>query len=204
MKRLVSLVASLVVLASPVAVGVSAFAATETPSSTTTAIQKRDARIAAYKTKNAVKLAKAEETKLKGVCKAAQTKVTVLSDKSVKNNTARTTAYKIITDQLETIIPRLKDADIDTTDILKDQTKLEELVKTYTAKSLTYSDDLKDLAELDCQTDPAAFKAALLAARTDRPEVAKSAEAIKEYVKSNVKVSLQAAITELEAQKVTE
>lgn len=201
MKRIISLVAGLVVLAWPVVFVSTAIAAVEDPKTTQNAVQKRDQRIASYKTKFTTKLTKTEEAKLKLSCKPAQTKADAISKLATKNTTTRSKAFKSIAAELDTIIPKLNDAKVDTTELVKIQTQLDALIKVYNTDAEAYDAALTDLSALDCQTDPTAFKVALLAARAERSKVVASALAVKSYVKDSVKPELLKAITELKKEQ---
>lgn len=157
-------------------------------------------RIALYKQKHAVNLEKAEEVKLKGVCKAAQKKVARLAARADKSGNLRSNAYKKITSSLGTLVPRIEAAGIDTTTLDKQQANLLDLVETYNTDLANYTTDLQDLSQLDCTADPAAFKSALEAARADRKKVIDDATAIRTYVTVVIKKSLHEAIVDLKAE----
>ena len=200
-KRLSRLSAAIVLVGAIFLAAPIAMAATDTTTKTTTttptttkqATAKPAAkiadRLANYKTKQAVKLAAAEETKLKGVCKNAQTKLKTTSTNTNNANTERAKNYAAVTKQLENIIAKLKDSKIDTKELEANLTAFKALVQQYNDDYAVYKTDLADVSELDCVTDPTAFKAALLAARQDRLTVVNDATAIREYITS-IKLSL--------------
>lgn len=160
-------------------------------------------RVAAYKTKQVVKLQAAEETRLKGSCKAAQLKVKTLSTKSATANTERTKQYEQTATKLSKIITRISDADVDTTDLEAVKKELATKVAQYDSDYTVYKTDLADISELDCVTDPTAFKAALLSARADQLTVQASAKAIRDYVPT-IKEKLAAARDALKQAKASD
>lgn len=135
-------------------------------------------RIANYKTKQAVKLATAEETKLKGSCKAAQAKITALGAKSTATYTARTKLFTSVTTKLTSLQTGLTDAGVETKDLEAAQAAFLKAGAEYKTAYEALQSDLTDTAELDCVTDPTAFKAALMTARTDRQVMADKAKAV--------------------------
>lgn len=194
LKRINNLSASIVVLALSMSVisVPSVFAATQKPDDSAT-------RIAANKLKYAAKLTKVQEAKLKTTCKPAQAKVKLLNDKAIKNHNIRDKAYATVGAELSKIIPRLKDADVDTTDLSQYQTQLTALIMTYSTDTLAFANSLQDTAELDCLTDPAAFKSSLDAARAERLKLVTSSKAVATYVTETIKPGLQKISTELQA-----
>lgn len=176
---------------------------TEEPASSNkaaTAKEKADAiakRLEANKKQFTVKLNPSDEARLKARCKLAQTKGKTLSATVAKNNTARIAAYTKITKSLDKLIAKLKDVNIDTTKLEKDQAELKVLINTYNANLKLYQTAMSDLNEIDCVTDPTAFKVSLEAARAARAVVAKDAAAIRTYITETVKVNLKEAKTEL-------
>lgn len=168
------------------------------------AIKKRDARLSANKLKFTVKLAASEETRLKGVCKAAQEKTVALEARANKSNVERAKVYTAITSELTTLIPRLKAASVDTTEIEKSQTELASLISTYTTDYNTYLTSLNDLGGLDCVTDPVAFKSTLESARAERVVIAKDTAAVRTYVSGALKTALKNAASQLDTSNSNE
>lgn len=162
--------------------GSSSDSSESTQSTNSKKLTKISDRITEYKTKQALKLALVEETRLKGVCKAAQVKVKAVDTRTTTANTGRTKIYTGIIKQLDAIIPKLKAASVDTTELQATQTKLSELVQKYKDDFATFQTTLGDVSELDCVTDPAAFKSALLSARADRTVIIADAKAIRDYI----------------------
>jgi hypothetical protein len=216
MKKTVRITASLLialsmVLGTPLALaatttspssGASIGSPTATPPSKPTVTKKTLAeRIEEYKTKQALKLTLAQQTVLKAKCKAGQVITKALAIKITTNDKARVKAYEEVTKVLADIIPRLKDADVDVTELTAQQTKLAELITTYNADVTTYKTSLSDMNELDCVADPVAYKAALETARAARATVAQDAAAIRTYVTETIKPALKDAKTSLTSTK---
>jgi hypothetical protein len=165
---------------------------TKTEKTTDEPAAKLTDRLAKYKTRHVVKLLAAEETKLKGVCKAAQVKLKVTDTKTGTANDGRTKIYTGIVKQLDTITSRLKDAEVDTTELVAARKQLHALIDQYNSDYQGYKTELNDLSEMDCVTDPTAFKAALLSTRADRVTMVSDAKDIHDYI-STVKDALTKA-----------
>lgn len=175
------------VLATPTVLAVTDAASNTPSSSPTTAAtaklpEKLADRIAQYKTKQAITLGSAEATKLKGACKAAQAKAKSLALKAAYSTVAREKVYSDITSQLKTITARIKDADIDTKDLQEVSVELAKRIAQYKTDYASYGTSVADISEVDCVTDPTAFKVALLTARTNRATVVADTTAIREYI----------------------
>ncbi len=179
-----------------------ASAATDKTTSQPTAADKlemRNKRVAAYKLKHTIKLADKEQTRLKGVCKASQNKVASFATRATKTSQVRNKVYVQVDTKLKELVPKLKLANVDTTDLDKDITELQVLTKAYGASFVTLQTDLQDLSELECQIDPVAFKSALEAAREDRKTVVNNATAVRSFITTTIKDDLakaQASIVE--------
>lgn len=154
-------------------------------------------RVENYKTKQAIKLTVLEQNRLKLRCKAGQVITKTLSTKIAQNDTARVKVYGEITTNLKKITARLEDANVDTTDLSAEQTKLADLIKTYNTDATNYKNVLADLGDVDCVADPVAYKAVLESARTDRATVSKDALAIRAYITDTIKTTLKIAQTSL-------
>lgn len=150
-------------------------------------------RVAEYKTKLATQPTAAQQTNLKAKCKAAQVIGKTLATKVTTSDTTRAKAYADIDATLATIVSRLGDADADVKALTEQQTKVTELVQTYTTDAAAYKTVLADMNTVDCVTDPIAFKATLEVARTNRAALNKDAAAIRTYITDTVKPSLKTA-----------
>lgn len=154
-------------------------------------------RLATNKEKFAANLNDAAKTKLKTVCKGGQVKVKALDAKVTASAKARTNVYKGVSTKLSKLIPRIKDAGISTTQLESDKEQLDTLIAAYQTSLAAYQTSLGDLAELDCQTDPEAFKSTLEATRTAQAKVLTDAKAVRNQISVNIKNSLALARSEI-------
>lgn len=181
---LVATVSVMAIVLSVVAPSVVIAVTSATPAATATD-QKSDqkkadqaTRISGYKEKQKLTLSNAEQTKLKGSCKAAQATVTALTTKYQATHTARLKVYDTVTKKISTISTSLEDAAVDTSSLKAAQTAFTNAVAAYKTAYGTLATDIADTSELDCVTDPLAFRAALLTARTDQLSVVEKSKAI--------------------------
>mgnify|MGYP000331871394 CR=1 FL=1 len=145
---------------------------------------------------------KLEEVKSKRIserCKAAQGKVTSLKARVNKVVANRRKVYLEIGQKFDTLITRLKTANVDTTKL---ETARED-IKTELAKledSMTnYENVLSDIESMDCVSDPSGFQAALDEARVLQKDLREQAQSFRDFVSTELKQLIQEAKQNLEA-----
>ncbi len=179
----------------------------ETTTTTTTSETKtEDAaalkdRLEKKKTELKIKLTNLEQEKIKTRCKAAQGVVTSLSEKVKNNGPNRTKAYTELVSRLTALIDRLKAKGVDVTELQQELAVLQTKIDTFNTDLAAYKQALSDLKNVDCSTDPTAFKAALEASRAARDKLIADAADIKAYVKDTIKPTLEKIRAELKAQE---
>lgn len=137
-------------------------------------------------------------------CKPAQSMVVSAASNDKANGTKRDDAYKKITDGVSALIARLKANGVDTATLATSETALEQKVASFNTDMTTYQQTLTDLQLLDCITDPAAFQAALITARTQRETVRKDALDIRTYITATLKPALEAVKLKLKPVAATQ
>lgn len=173
----------------------------------TTLEDKKDTREQRLKTKIAelkIKLTVAQIALLKKKCVGAQTNVKALETKVDGGVTARSKAYSELLDHLDSIIVKLKAANVSTTDLEKERATLDTKITTFKTDLAKYKVALADARGMSCTADPASFKAALEASRAARVVVAADAVAIRSYVTDTIKPTLKAIADDLDATKSTD
>jgi hypothetical protein len=78
------------------------------------------------------------------------------------------------------------------------------MVEDYKIAITNYQASLKELKEMQCQTDPDTFRANLEVARIERTELSTQLEAIKTFVKQDVKTALADVRAKLSTEGETE
>lgn len=158
-------------------------------------------RVEKLKTDLKIKLTTVEEARFKERCKAAQGTVGALITRFGTGVIKRTKAYENLSHRLEDLIPKLKAANINTTELEQQKTELDAKIATYNTDLAAYKQALNDLKAFDCVTDPTGFKAALEAARTAHAALMTDATAIRSYVVDTIKPTLSEIRTQLQDKK---
>lgn len=160
-------------------------------------------RLEKIKTSLKIKLTTVEQARLKTRCKASQAVIATLNDRFGNSVVNRTKAYDELISRLNNIVVKLQAANIATTELEAEIAALQTKVATYKTDLVSYRQALSDLKLVDCATDPTAFKAALEAARAAHMTLVGDTTAIKTYVVSTIKPTLQTIRQQLETQKST-
>ncbi len=168
-----------------------------TPDNVTTTSLKE--RIQARKDALQLKLTTAEAARLKLRCKAAQGLISSLSGRIKGIETSRTAVYGNIVDHMTTLSGKLQAKSVDTTEFDGEVTTLKDKIATFKTDLATYKQDVSDLKDLDCTTDPTAFKTMLETARTDLGKVATDIKGIHDYIIDTIKPTLVKIHTDLDA-----
>lgn len=142
-------------------------------------------------------LTAAQQTKLKVVCKPAQTKANLVATAAKNKLELRQDRYQKISAQVKAITSQLTTSNVKTAEIEAQSQQLAQLVAAYDASQQTYQQALQDLKDVDCVVDPQGFNSLLLAARNARQKAVTDSQAIQAYIRTTIKPSLQAIKTEL-------
>jgi hypothetical protein len=154
--------------------------------------EQRDARIKAIKEKAEARISAAEEKRVAGKCKAAQT---IVGNLQTKMNTVvenRREKYTEITSKLQNLVEKLQAANVDTAELEAAIASVDTDVTASIALIEAYNTSLTDLAKMDCESDPAGFKALIDAARAQRTEIISSHGNLKARINDSVKPIMQA------------
>lgn len=159
--------------------------------------EKRAERVQNYKDRLSERLTLAEEQRLKGSCKGAQTVTLRLMENAGQVKQTRENAYNSITDKLQKLVIKLDSAGIDTASLSEAITMMNSEVDIFLATMTEYETILLDLGEMDCESDPEAFKAALSAAKAQRVTLVSSSQGLRSYFNESIKPILQQIRAEL-------
>lgn len=162
--------------------------------------QRIKSRVAEFK----IKLTVAEIAKLKTKCVGAQAVLKTVETRVDNGVTARSNAYDELLSHLDSIIKKLKAANVSTTQLEEERTVLKNKIDAFKADLAKYKVALADTRAMGCAADPSAFKASLEATRAARKKVADDAAAIRSYVTGTIKPTLKALHDELDATKSTD
>jgi chromosome segregation ATPase len=154
--------------------------------------EKRDARIKAIKEKAEAKITAAEERRVAGRCIAAQKTVENLQTKMNTVVENRREKYSEITSKLENLVVKLQAASVDTVELEAAIAEVNADVDTALTNIEAYNTSLTDLVGMDCESDPAGFKALVDSAREQRKEIISSHGQLRSRINDSVKPVLQA------------
>lgn len=155
-------------------------------------------RIQKYKTQLQTKLNNAEKLRVTSRCKASQGKVSSIKGRITGLETSRQQVYANLTSRLTDLSSKLKAKGLDTAALDSQIAELQIKVDTFNTDLAKYKEAVGDLAEMNCTTDPDAFKASLETARTLRAQVVKDGQAIKSYLSDTIKPTLVGLRKQLE------
>ncbi len=137
-----------------------------------------------------LKLTNAEQVKIKARCQASQGKLSSLEGRIKGIETSRDKVYGNISNKLAGLVAKLKEHEVDTADLEAQITALNELINSYKTDLEDYKQVVADLADMDCATDPTAYKASLESARSLRTKVHKDAADIRKFINDSIKPAL--------------
>lgn len=156
-------------------------------------------RLEAYKEKAAERLTAAEERRITGACKAAQTKTARLTSEVDSIAQKRRNAYDSVSTKLADITAKLIAAGVDTTELSAAVDEFNVQATAFLAAIDAYKVTISDLSEMDCELDAEGFKAALSAAKEQRVALISSSQALRVHLNDNIKPVLTAIRASLAA-----
>lgn len=133
---------------------------------------------------------RAQQSRIKARCKAAQGKITTVSAKAKALKTTRISVYQKISEKLAELSSKLKEAGVDTTEMNGQITELNNQIATFQTQLNNTHQAAVDASSIDCVADPSGFKAALESLRADREALAKTSAGIKTYITDTIRPTL--------------
>lgn len=161
-------------------------------------------RAAQRKAERNVKLDAKSQKRLVSQCVRAQGKVRTLQQKTTPALTTRTKVNLQMDAKLWVMIGKLKIAQKDTFNLEKQRIALADKTSAFDSTAKLYQQSLDDLVVINCQADPAGFKAILDTARVYRGQLRDQSTAIRDYVVNEIKPTLSAFAADLQAKSAEE
>ena len=158
----------------------------------------QQARVTAYKAALAQEVNTAEQARIKLRCSVAQANAKTLATRLSTAQKNRNAAYDSILKNLNTLLTKLDNQAFETTALKENITTLQTKVDSYKTNMNNYQLAVSDMATVDCTNDPAAFVAALQAARKAQEAVLPQITDIRAYITNTVKPSLQQVRVQIE------
>ncbi|MCA9333051.1 hypothetical protein KDA00_04235 [Candidatus Saccharibacteria bacterium] len=137
------------------------------------------------------KLTTAQQKRIATRCSAAQKLITGIGTKAKEVKTNRDTIYSNVLTKLTDLRDKMKTDGTDTTELDTSITELQALVDNFKSDLKELRQAGTDIVGMDCASDPTSFKASLESLRTARDSVQTDSEAIRTYLKDDVKPVLQ-------------
>ncbi len=161
-------------------------------------------RIDQRKAERNLKLEERDVKRLEGRCVAVQGNVREIQQKAASVLTKRTKLYQSIDAKLWVVIGRLKLAEQDTFDLEKLRIALAEKTANFQVISANYQQTIDDVIVMNCQADPAGFKALVDTARIYHTQLRDQSADIRAYIVDQIKPELTQRADELKPKTATE
>jgi hypothetical protein len=149
-------------------------------------------------------ISSAESEKIVNVCSAAQAKIKSASDRASGVYEVRKNRYDQITAKLLSLSERVKNQGLDTQALDQQLTTLQTQIDDFFVSFDDHRQAVSDTLEINCQTDPAAFKLALEDAREKRKKMIAQSKQISATIKDSIKPVLQDLKQQLSANTNTQ
>jgi hypothetical protein len=160
--------------------------------------QKLLERLEVRKQKHQLRLSFAEERRLNMRCKASQGKMRSLEGRIQGIETSRTRVYGNLLSRLNSLAERLEAQGLDVAELNEHVGELGEMIDEFNAQLAEYKQVVADMAAMDCEEDPEAFKASLEEARVLLGDLRNHSREVRAYVLETIKPTLQALKAQLE------
>ena len=146
-----------------------------------------DQRLAARRPK--VQLSAADKQNIAAKCALAQTVINDRKTKDTKAASIRLQTYNELVKRLTFLVDNLSSQGSNASELLNAQNYFVASINNYLNDAQSYKTAMDDLVIMDCQSDPAGFRATLNEARVDRAKLGPDVATIKNNL-SNLQKSL--------------
>jgi len=136
-------------------------------------------RLAARKTTYKSMLPASANASIAAKCVLAQSAIAEVKTKDAKAAAIRYDAYNSLATRLSYLVDNLSSQGVDASSLLEAQNKFVATINTYLVDASKYKAAIDDSVTVDCQKDPAGFKASLLETRELRNKLAADVVAVK-------------------------
>lgn len=163
-----------------------------------------DQRLVQRKAEQNIQLDRKAQDRLTSKCVGAQNAVRSIQQKAGSTLDSREKAYQRIDGILWVTIGELKLAEQDTFNLERQRAQLAADAKTFQTTVDYYLQTLDDIAVINCQADPAGFKALLETARAYHQQIRVQSANIKTYVVDTIKPTIAKHTQDLQTRPATE
>jgi hypothetical protein len=148
-------------------------------------------RVKKAKDKSSEQSTVAQQRRIEARCTSAQEKINNLRTKISDSIEKRREIYLSASTRLAELLQKLELTDIDTSSLGLAVSDMDDLLTSTRFSVDSYMQNLADLSEMDCESDPDGFKALLQDARTKRSEILSGQSEIKTFKDEILKPALQ-------------
>lgn len=163
-----------------------------------------DQRVQQRVAEQGIALEDKDAKRITSTCTKVQTKVRVLQQATTPAIEKRAKVDQKVDAKLWIMVGKLKIAGVDTFDLEKQRATLAGMVIAQQDIAKNYAQTLDDLAVINCQADPTAFKSLLETARAYRTELRDSITETKAFINDDIKNSIANYADDLKAKPSTE
>ena len=136
------------------------------------------------------RLTAAQIQQVKGQCSSAQGKIKVVQGRLNGKASERATQYARALENISRLSAKLKTKEYDTSTLDQQITELKAAIDSYTNGFNEFREQINDLENMDCESDPEAFKATLIDARLKRDEIVNAATEAKELFTTKLRPTM--------------
>lgn len=154
-------------------------------------------RIDEYKQKLTTNPGQSDLNRLKLRCNVAQNVLGTVNTRSTNAQQKRSQAYAKINTTLDELTKVLKEENVETTKLETQSKELKSKTDTFNKTQAAFTTAVKDAAELKCDQDPLALRAAIQEARNLQGQLQTQAADIRTYVTNVLKPTLKQVRSEL-------
>lgn len=144
---------------------------------------------------------KAKEERVAGACKAAQTKIGTIAEKTQTFQARHSEIHQKWLTKLTDLSAKVALAGIDTTTLDGHVQELNALIAQNSSDLENYVGGLEEVSTVDCQADAGGFYSALQAARATRSLVVDDTKDVLAHIRGNIKAELQSIKQQLQDTK---
>jgi len=153
------------------------------------------ARITELKEKRQTTVDEARRNIITGRCKAAQSKLASFATRVENGYTRRSSAYLNISEKISNLLTRLENNEIDVGSINELLITFNSMYESVLDEINDYLTVLVDASEMDCESDPEGFQAALEEARETAATLKDNIKALHNYLIEEIKPAIRSLMS---------
>ncbi len=153
--------------------------------------EKIRARVDTYKESAKNDISQSESKRIASVCKDAQVKLQTVKARVDSAASQKKEKLNGLSTKLDVLLQKIKKTSVDTSEIEAIIAQIRSEKELLITTLLDHETTVNDLVLIDCESDPEAFKAALVTAREQRKNLLSQLDTFKSLLKEQLKTNLQ-------------